>query len=77
MEMALDALRPGVWATIVQIGCAPALCRRLEDFALIPGTRVQCRWRAERSGLTALQLRHSVVALRLSDARRIRIRTEA
>ncbi|MBQ8580361.1 MAG: ferrous iron transport protein A [Oscillospiraceae bacterium] len=74
MLVDLDTLRPGMRAVVTDMDCSEALRRRMADFALVPGTQVLCRCRSPRGDVMALQLRRTVVALRSSDARHIRVR---
>lgn len=72
MEMRLDRLMPGRWATVTAIAVPKELRRRLRDFGLVVGTKVCCRYRSPRSDVTALELRGTVIALRTRDLKLIR-----
>ncbi len=74
METGLDVLRPGAKGVVIRVDAEPALKRRLQDFGLIPGTVVSCRYRCPWGHLTALEFRGSVLALRTRDLRKIRVR---
>ncbi len=73
MERGLSELRPGCRAVIMHIGGNPALKRRLQDLGLVPGTEVCCRYRSPGGGVTALEFRGTVVALRTRDLKKIRV----
>ena len=73
METSLDRLRPGCRAVVTQINTDAALCKRLRDFGLVPGTKVTCRYRSPWGDVTALELRGSTLALRTADLRKIRV----
>ncbi len=74
METSLDLLRPGKRAVVLSINTDAALCSRLKDFGMVPGTRIQCRYRCPWGTVTALELRGAVLALRTADLRKIRVR---
>lgn len=69
MEMCLDGLRLGNWATVVKIDAPEVLESRLRSYGIIPGTRVCCRYRTPCGTVTALEARSSVIALRTRDMR--------
>ena len=74
MEMNLTHLEPGMCATVTQINVPKVLSCRLRDFGLIPGTQVRIRYRSPDGGVTALELRGTVVALRTRELKKIRVR---
>lgn len=74
--MALEGLMPGDTGVVVGIALGEALEGRLRSFGLVPGTRVQCRYRSPDGCLTALELRGTVIALRTRDLKGIRVVTE-
>lgn len=74
MEMSLDRLRPGDRAVVIEVCTDRALCCRLRDFGLVPGTAVSCRYRNPWGDVTAIELRGSVIALRTRDLQKIRVR---
>lgn len=74
METSLDQLRTGVGAVVTKIGVKGELARRLQDFGLVPGTLVCCRYRSPGGQVTALELRGTVVALRTRDLKNIGVR---
>lgn len=74
METSLDCIRPGIRAVVTQILVEPVLRQRLQDFGMIPGTVVCCRYRSPWGDVTALSLRGAVLALRTRDLRKIRVR---
>lgn len=71
MEITLDRLRPGMGATVVQIGTKDVLRRRLKDFGFVPGTLVCCCYRSPHADVSAISFRGSVLALRRRDLARI------
>lgn len=74
METSLDQVRTGVRAVVTKIEVKAELERRLQDFGLVPGTLVCCRYRSPGGQVTALELRGAVVALRTRDLKRIGVR---
>lgn len=74
MEMNLDRLLPGFQGVVVSVGSPEALKRRLRDFGLIPGTVLGVRYRSPDGGVTALELRGTVIALRTRELKKIRVR---
>lgn len=74
METSLDCIRPGVRAVVTKVNTDTALKKRLQDFGLVPGTAVRCRYRSPWGDVTALELRGSVLAMRTRDLRKIRVR---
>lgn len=74
MDMCLDALRPGMRAVVTQMCCGEALCRRLADFGLVPGTEVACRYCSPGGDVSALELRGTVLAIRGLDLKKIQAR---
>ena len=73
MTDSLAHLKTGVWATGEKIIVPQRLDDRLRDFGLIPGTRVQCRYRSPGNHVTALEFRGTVVALRTGDLEKVRV----
>lgn len=71
MELTLDQLRPGMEAVVLRLTLGEELRLRLQDFGLVPGTRVGCRCRSAKGELIALELRGTVVALRRGALRGI------
>lgn len=74
METNLNCIRPGAQAVVTQINADARLKCRLRDFGLVPGTVVRCRYRTPGGGVTALEFRGTVVALRTRDLQKIRVR---
>ena len=72
MEMGLDKLPLGVPGQVTQMKDS-ALCKRLTEFGLVPGTRVCCRYRTPGGSVTALEFRGTVVALRTKDMALVRV----
>lgn len=74
MNTTLNHIRPGMQAVVLKITVQEALERRLQDFGLVPGTRVRCRYRSPGQQVTALECRGAVIALRTRDLRQIQVR---
>lgn len=70
----LASLEVGQSAYVEQVTGEGAMCRRLMDLGLIPGTRVTCVARAPRGGPAAYLIRGAVIALRGRDARGVAAR---
>lgn len=74
MQMDLDRLEPEQRGMVTQVGCGPKLKGRLRDFGLVEGTEVRVRYRSPDGGVTALELRGTVIALRTRELKKIRVR---
>lgn len=74
MQVSLDKLPVGVPATVVRMGCTEALQRRLGDFGMVPGTVVVARYRSPGGGVTALECRGAVLAMRTRDLKGVGVR---
>lgn len=73
MKVSLARLPVGIPATVVFMSCDRSLVRRLHDFGLIPGTTLIVRYRSPYGGVTALECRGAVIALRTKDLRGIQV----
>ncbi len=73
MESGLNCLRPGTWAVVTGVGVQAALAQRLQEFGLVPGTAVCCRYKSPGGSITAVECRGAVLALRSRDAAKIRV----
>ncbi len=73
MEKSLDRLKVGEWGTVADICIDQDLERRLQDFGLVRGTRICCRYCSPHKDVTALELRGTVLALRTRDLAGIRV----
>ena len=73
MQVSLDRLPQGIPAVVIRIGCKPELRSRLRDFGLVPGTQVITRYRSPDRGVTALEFRGTVIALRTRDLKEVRV----
>ena len=71
MEIGLHQLCPGMTARVTRLACDGEFSSRLADFGLVPGTLLSCRYRSPCGRVTALELRHTVLAIRTEDLRRI------
>ncbi len=78
MEQAdcLASLQAGDAAYVTGIDAACGLHRRLEDIGFTQGARVRCLFAAPCGEPKAYLVRGAVMALRLEDARRVRVKTE-
>lgn len=72
MEITLDKLKPEKMAVVTVVEAEKELTNRLRAFGLVPGTIVRCRYKTPCGGVTALELRGSVIALRTKDLEKIR-----
>lgn len=73
MDISLDRLCSGVWATVVCVDTSTQLRQRLRNFGLVPGTKVRCRYSSPGGDVAAIELRGSVLALRKKDLQCIRV----
>ena len=73
MQVSLDRLPMGIPAEVLQVSCSGGLTKRLHDFGLVPGTTVTSRYRSPDGGVTALECRGAVLALRTRDLRGVRV----
>ena len=67
MEIMLCDIRPGVRAVVTEIPDTYALKSRLREFGLVQGTELRCRFLSPSADLAALELRGTVIAVRLKD----------
>ena len=74
METTLDRLEPDIRCSISEIRSPEPLRSRLRQFGLIPGTVVSIRYRSPDGGVTALELKGTIVALRTQELKKIRVR---
>ena len=72
MDRTLDRLAIGKTAVVTCVGGSSALCCRLQDYGLIPGTQVRCRYRSPDGSVTSLECRGSVIAMRTKDMENIK-----
>jgi Fe2+ transport system protein FeoA len=76
MQVSLDRLPIGIPATVVQMSCPEVLLRRLRDFGMIPGTAVMVRYRSPGGGVTALECRGALLAMRTRDLKGVGVQWE-
>lgn len=74
MEIALNRMIPGSIGSVTQIGCSERMKSRLRSFGLVPGTRIGIRYKSPDGGVTAIELRDTVIALRTCELKKIRVR---
>lgn len=74
MAFCLDQLKPGMQAVVTEFHCSKALQRRLEDFGMVEGTAVSCRYRSPGGDVSALCLRGTTLAVRRTDLAQIAAR---
>lgn len=72
MEITLDKLPPGVPAVVTCVGVQEVLACRLRALGLVKGTKVFLRYCSPDGGVTALEFRGTVVALRTRELKKIR-----
>jgi len=70
----LDSLPAGASATIIELQGDDAATRRLMELGLLPGEPIELIGRAPFGDPLAVLIRGTRIALRSTDARRIRIR---
>jgi len=73
MQVSLAHLPLNIPAVVLRVGCSKELCYRLKDFGLVPGTEVVARYRSPGGGVTALEFRNTVIALRTRDIKGVRV----
>ena len=71
--MGLDQVKLGSSAVVRKINMEQAWINRLQDFGLVPGTKVICRYRTPCGRVTALSFRGMVLAMRTRDLKKIRV----
>lgn len=76
MEMGLDKLPLGVPGHVIRMTEDLPLTRRLNQFGMVPGTRICCRYRTPGGSVTAVEFRGTVVALRTRDMSAIRVEVQ-
>ena len=72
-SLTLDELKPGQSATVIEVKAGGLDRRRLMDFGILPGTRIEIELRSPLGSPTAYRVRGSVIALRTSQAQQITI----
>lgn len=73
MQGSLARLPIGIPAIVIQVGCRKELAGRLRDFGLVPGTKVISNYRSPGGGVTAVEFRGVVIALRTLDLKGVRV----
>lgn len=76
MKLSLARLPAGVSATVAQLSSDKAFAHRLRDFGLVPGTTVTVCYRSPYGGVTAVECRGTMIALRTKDIQGIQVRIE-
>lgn len=69
----LDTLAAGEWGTIVDLQGDDGITHRLMELGFLPGTKVEVIGFAPLGDPVAVFVRGSRMAIRLRDARRIRV----
>ncbi|QDU70091.1 FeoA family protein [Engelhardtia mirabilis] len=64
----LDQLRPGQGGRLVSLGGERLFRRRLMELGLLPGSRVSVVRAAPLGGVLELEVRGSLLSVRMSDA---------
>jgi len=70
----LADLLPGESGIIQVVNTEDLLRQRLFDLGLVPGTRIQARFFAPKGDPVAFMVRGTLLALRLSTAKRVEVR---
>ena len=73
MITTLAALRPGRKAVLLRIGCERAWRRRLMELGFVPGTELRLVRRVGVGDVLEVELRHSRISLRISEAAAIEV----
>jgi ferrous iron transport protein A len=74
VELSADCLQPGQNAVVVGVECGDAVLRdKLHAMGLVPGTAVQLLRKAPLGGPVTLRIFSTAVALRLSEARCLKL----
>ena len=71
--LTLDNLSAGDWGTIVALDGDDSITHRLLELGFLPGTRIEVIGFAPLGDPVAVFVRGSRMAIRLRDARRIRV----
>lgn len=74
MEIMLCDIWPGARVVVTEISDTNALKDRLREFGLVQGTKIWCRFLSPAGDLAALELRGTVIAVRLKDLSGIMVR---
>ena len=67
----LSALRKGEWGYVAGLAAEENMKKRLMDLGFTKGAKIRCLLLSHFSGMRAYEVRGSVIALRLMDARGI------
>lgn len=67
----LSALRKGEWGYVKELEAGKNMKKRLMDLGFTKGARVRCLLLSPFAGMRAYEVRGSMIALRLRDARGI------
>ena len=76
MMLSLARLPVGISTTVAQMPSDKAFARRLRNFGMIPGTTVTVCYRSAHGGVTAVECRGAMIALRTKDIQGIQVRIE-
>ena len=68
VKLALSQLPPGRTVVVRRVGGARSYRRRLLELGFVPGTELRVVRRVEVGGVLEVELRHSRVTLRISEA---------
>lgn len=74
MELDLNRLPAGSGGVVSDIGGPEHLRSRLRSFGLVPGTDISVRYKSPDGGVTAIELRDTVIAMRTCELKKIRVR---
>ena len=73
MEIALNKLQKGMRSVVTRIDSPEPLKCRLRAYGLVEGTEVLLHYKSPDGGVTALEFRGTIVALRTRELRKIRV----
>ena len=71
--MLLSQLLPGQYAWVTAIAGNGMVARRLPDFGLIAGTRIQCVLKSPHGNPAAYLIKGAIIALRNEDAESVAV----
>ena len=67
MKLMLCDIRPGIRAVVTEIPDTSALKGRLQEFGMMPGPQIKCLFLSPGGDLAALELKGTVIAVRVAD----------
>ncbi len=73
MELSLNMLQKGQVGYVGGMNLSKAMSRRLQDFGMIEGTKVECLGKAPAGSPILYRVRGTVIGLRLQDCKNIQV----